>query len=52
MAERLTSRAEKHSDADMSELEALQTDARKAANIVGYERFPASKKCRGIKELC
>lgn len=36
MAEGLTSRAEKRSDANMSELTELQEDARRAADIVGY----------------
>lgn len=36
MAEGITSRAAKRSDADLSELERLQSDARKAADIVGY----------------
>ena len=37
MAEGLTSRADKRSDADMSELINLQADAKKAAKIVGYK---------------
>lgn len=36
LAEGLTSRADKRSDADLSELVELQDDARKAAEIVGY----------------
>lgn len=37
MAEGLTSRADSRKEADLSELEHLQSDARKAAEIVGYE---------------
>lgn len=37
LAEGLTSREEKRSDADFSELKELQEDARKAAGIVGYK---------------
>lgn len=37
LAEGLTSRADKRSEADLSELSDLQEDARKAADIVGYE---------------
>ncbi len=37
MAEGLTSRAEKRSDANLSELIALQEDSRRAAEIVGYK---------------
>ncbi|MCR5225695.1 MAG: PIG-L family deacetylase [Eubacterium sp.] len=37
LAEGLTSRAAKRSDADFSELKELQDDARKAAKIVGYK---------------
>ncbi|MCR4745634.1 MAG: PIG-L family deacetylase [Lachnospiraceae bacterium] len=37
MAEGLTSRLDKRSDADISEIENLQADARKAAEIVGYK---------------
>ena len=37
MAEGLTSRANKRSEADLTELEELQADARKAAEIVGYQ---------------
>lgn len=37
LAEGLTSRADKRLDVDMTELEALQKDARKAAEIIGYK---------------
>lgn len=37
MAEGLTSRADSREKADLSELENLQTDAKKAADIVGYK---------------
>ncbi len=37
LAEGLTSRAEKRSDADLCELKSLQDDAKKAADIVGYK---------------
>lgn len=37
LAEGLTSREEKRSDADFSELKELQDDARKAAGIIGYK---------------
>ena len=37
MAEGLTSRADRRSDTDLSELKELQADARKAAEIIGYQ---------------
>ena len=37
MAEGLTSRADKRSEADLSDLKELQEDARKAAKIIGYK---------------